>query len=193
MSLTTKAHQDMPISSANLNFTNEGISQDTYYEAVSAYHASLPAIVDAGATSVSFITDTSFSIVPLNGPGLTAADLRQLLTPFLDKLEQLSIKNTLVFRQFSGYLEKFTAMQSPGQVGTGQIGGRLIPRSVVENSNEALTSAYRYINEGGGFIFGVAVNASRAVAGDVYNSVHPAWRETLIHTIVATQVTFLSP
>ncbi len=192
MSMTCKAHEDIPVAGANLTFTNEGISQDTYYEAVSAYHASLPAIVDAGAMSVSFFTNTSFAIMRLTGPGVTASDLRQLLMPFLEKLEQLRIKNTLVVRQFPGYLEEFTAMQFPVQVGFSQIGGRLIPRSVVENNNEALTSAYRYIADAGGYIFGIALNVSKAVAGNVYNSVNPAWRETLVHTVLATQVNRLS-
>jgi FAD binding domain len=186
MSMTSKAHEDIPVSGANLTFTSEGISQDVYYEAVSTYHATLPAIVDAGAMSVWYFTNTSFTISPLTGPGVTAAELKQLLTPFLNKLEQLGIKNTLVVRQFPSYLEQFNAMQSPLQVGILQLGGRLIPSSVVENNNQALTSAYRYINEHGGQIFGIGVNVSRAVAGNVYNSVNPAWRETLIDTVITT-------
>ena len=186
MSMTSKAHEDIPVSGANLTFTSEGISQDDYYEAVSTYHATLPAIVDAGAMSVRYFTNTSFTISPLTAPGVTAVDLRHLLTPFLNKLEQLGIKNTLVLRQFPGYLEQFNAMQSPLQVGILQLGGRLIPRSVVEHNNQALTAAYQHINEHGGQIIGVGVNVSKAVAGNVHNSVHPAWRETLIDTVITT-------
>ncbi|ERF73336.1 hypothetical protein EPUS_08278 [Endocarpon pusillum Z07020] len=36
VSLTIKAHENIPVSGANLTFSNEGISQDAYYEAVSA-------------------------------------------------------------------------------------------------------------------------------------------------------------
>jgi hypothetical protein len=146
----------------------------------------LPAIVDAGAMSIWYFTNTSFAISPLTGPGVSASELKDLLMPFLNKLEQLGIKHTLVIRQFSGYLEQFAAMQSPIQVGIAQYGGRLIPRSAVENNNEDLTSAYRYINEHGGLFIGVGVNVSKGVAGDVYNSVNPVWKETLIDTVITT-------
>lgn len=91
MSMTSKVHEDIPVSSANLTFTNEGISQDVFYQAISAYHARLPAIVDAGAMSISFFTNTSFFISPLTGPGVPAAELRQVMMPFLNTLEELGV------------------------------------------------------------------------------------------------------
>lgn len=186
VSLTVKAHENIPVSGANLTFSNEGISQDAYYEAVSAYHTTLPALVDAGAMSVWYFTNTSFTISPLTGPGVPAAELERLMSPFLNKVEQLGIKYNLVVRQFSSFLEQFTGMQPPLEVGILQFGGRLIPRSVIKESNDALTSVYRYINEHGGQFIGVGLNVSWAVAGNVYNSVNPAWRETLIDTVITT-------
>ena len=185
-SMTAKAHPDIPVSGANLTFTNDGISQDTFYEAVAAYHAILPTIVDAGVMSICIFTNTTFVLGPLTGPGLPAVELEQLLMPFLNKLKQLHIKYLWVVRQFPGYLAQFTAMQFPIQVGTSQYGGRLIPRSVVADENEKLTSAYRFINENGGVVCGVAVNVSTKVAGNVYNAIHPVWRETLIDTVILT-------
>ena len=45
------------MSGANLTFRREGSSIDTYYAAISAWHANLPKIVDAGGMAVYFVID----------------------------------------------------------------------------------------------------------------------------------------
>jgi FAD/FMN-containing dehydrogenase len=186
MSMTSKVYDGTPVSGASVLFTSEGISQDVFYQAVSAYHAALPALVDAGVMCLELLTKTFFSIGPLTGPGVPDSDLRKLITPFLNVLQDLGINHTLVVRQFPTYLQQYTAMQFAVPVGTSQYGGRLIPRSVVQNNNEALTSVARYINENDGNFIGIALNVSKAVAGNVYNSVNPAWREAIMSTIIST-------
>ena len=186
LSMTSKAHKDIPTAGLNLTFTSDGISQDTYYEAVEKYHATLPAIVDAGVMSVWYFTNASFAISPLTGPGLTAAAMKALVKPFTDTLEQLKINYTMYAKQYPGYLNEFTALQGPIEVGIAQYGGRLIPRSLVEQNNAALTKAYRNITEAGAQFIGVGVNVSKALVGNVDNAVLPAWRTTLIDSVITT-------
>lgn len=193
LSLTAKAYPDTPTSAMNLTFTSANTSQDNYYEAISTFHASLPPLVDAGGMSVWYFTNESFAISPITGPGITVPELKQFLAPLMDKLDQLGIQYTSYFGQFSGYLDEYNAMQGPIDVGIAQYGGRLIPRSLVENNNTALTDAYRFINNNGGQFIGVGVNVSKAVAGDVYNSVNPGWRTTLIDTVITTPWSFYAP
>ncbi|KAL2811443.1 hypothetical protein BJX63DRAFT_399278 [Aspergillus granulosus] len=185
-SMTSKAHPGTPVSGLNLTFTNAGISQDTFYDAVTLYHATLPSLVDAGAMSVWYFTNTSFFISPLTGPNIPASKLEQLLKPFTDGLTKLGITYSLYAKDFRSYLAQFTAMQGAIEISTAQYGGWLVPRSVVLNNNEALTSAYRYITESGATFIGVGLNVSKVVAGDVHNAVLPAWRETLIDTTLTT-------
>ena len=185
-SLTAKAHPDFVTAGANLTFTNDGISQDTFYEAIGAYHALLPKIVDTGTMSIWYFTNASFAISPLTGPGLSAAQMTILLKPFTDKLDSLHINYTKVIRDFPTYLDEFNGMQGPLEVGTTQYGGWLIPRSVIQKNNDALTSAYRNITEAGAQFIGVGINVSKKVAGDVDNAVLPAWRETLIDSVITT-------
>lgn len=192
-SLTSKAHKDTPVSAANLTFTNEGISAEKFYAAVGAYHESLAPIVDAGAMSVSYFTNTSFQITPMTAPGISEAQLAQLLRPFLTKLRDLGIKYSFTLRQFSGYLPAFTAMQGFLDIGTAQFGGRLIPRSLIEKRNSDLTAALRRITEDGAIIITVGLSVSRSVAGDVYNAVLPAWRETLLDVVVTTEWNSTAP
>ncbi|KAG9623615.1 FAD/FMN-containing isoamyl alcohol oxidase MreA, partial [Aureobasidium melanogenum] len=160
LSMTSKLHPDTPTVGFNLTFTSAGVPMDTYYEAVTAYHASLPKIVDAGAMSVWYFTNESFAISPITAPGISLDELNSLLSPFMNKLDQLNITYNHYFGEFATYLEHFNTMFSPIQVGIAQYGGRLIPRSVVENNNTALTDAFRFINENGGQFIGVGINAS---------------------------------
>lgn len=88
--------------------------------------------------------------------------------------------------QYPSYLAFNQAMQRVIEVGTSQYGGWLIPRSVVENNNTALSQAYREITEDGATFIGVGLNVSKQVSGDVYNTVLPAWRDALISTTLST-------
>ncbi|KAG0155937.1 hypothetical protein PDIDSM_3110 [Penicillium digitatum] len=163
-----------------------GISQDTFYSTVETFHAVLPAIVDAGAMSVWYFTNTSFSISPITGPNIPVAELVTLLKPFTDSLDKLSINYTTVAKQYESYYSQFQDMQGVIEVGTAQYGGWLVPRSVVQNNNHGLLTAYREITEAGGTFIGVGLNVSHKVSGDVFNAVLPAWREALIDTTLTT-------
>ncbi|KAL5048960.1 hypothetical protein BDW71DRAFT_176885 [Aspergillus fruticulosus] len=185
-SMTSKAHPGTPVSGLNLTFTNADISQDTFYDAVGLYHATLPSLVDAGTMSIWYFTNTSFSLTPLTGPNIPVAKLQQLLEPFTDGLTDLGITYNLYAEQFPSYLAQFNGMQAPIEVGIAQYGGWLIPRSVVLENNEALTAGYRHITESGATFIGVGLNVSKAVAGDVHNAVLPAWRDALIDTTLTT-------
>lgn len=171
---------------ANFSFTNKGISQDTYWSGVAAYHALLPPIVDAGTISGASITHSSFAVAPLTAPGISKEQLTKLLQPLFTKLQKLGIKITSNIVQFPGYLNQYTAMQSTIQVCVAQYGGRLIPRSVVEKNNDGLTAVIREIDDEGASVITIALNVSKKVAGDVYNAVLPAWRDNLISVVVST-------
>lgn len=192
-SMTSKAHPSTPVSAFNLTFTSKGISQDTFYEAVALYHSHLVPMVDAGAMSVWYFTNASFSVAPVTAPNVPEKKLVELVQPVLDGLKRLGIKYTFYSHQFPNYLAEYNAMQNPIQVGIAQYGGWLIPRSVVENNNKDLTAAYRRVTEDGAQFIGVALNVSRAVTGDVYNSVLPAWRDTLIDTVFTTPWNLTAP
>ena len=189
-SLTSKAQQDSVRVGANLTFTSANILRNTYYKGIEAYHASLPGIVDTGVMSVWSFTNSSFSINSVTGPNMTAAQLRATLKHFLGKLASLNIKYDLFIKDSPTYLEEYNQIQrlvvSGNSIGIAQYGGWLISRSVIDNDNQALTSAIRNITTGNTLVIGVGLNASKKIAGDVYNAVLPAWREALIELVVTT-------
>jgi hypothetical protein len=157
------------------------------------YHSILPSIVDAGAMSVWYFTNESFTISPITAPDITVETLNSLIAPFTNGLTKMGIKYNMYSAQYSSYLEDFDNMFSTIEVGIAQYGGWLIPRSVVETNNNHLTDVYRYITTTGGQFIGVGVNVSTAVVGDVYNAVLPAWRDVLIDTVITTPWDFYAP
>lgn len=183
--MTSKAHKGIPVSGANITFTDKGISQNTYWAGVAAYHALLPPLVDAGAMSTALFTNSSFAVT-FTAPGISKEQLTKLLHPLFTKLQNLGIKLMSNIGQFPGSLAEYTAMQAAVQVGVTQLGGRLIPRSVVEKNNDGLTAVFRKIDDDGAKVITIALNVSKKVAGDVYNAVLPAWRDTLVSVVVTT-------
>ncbi|KAI8950474.1 FAD/FMN-containing isoamyl alcohol oxidase MreA [Xylaria longipes] len=185
-SMTSKAYQDIPITGANISFTSAGISQDRFYNVVEVYLKSLPVIVDAGAVTVSFLSNETFAVSPLTAPGLSPKEVYRLLSPLTSELEKYNISYNYNVQSFRGYLQQFSAQSACSDVGTGLYGGRFIPRSIVKDKIAQLTAAYRYINSHGGVLAIIGLNVSRAVTGHVWNSVNAAWRETLIETVIQT-------
>ncbi|KAL4786903.1 hypothetical protein BJX76DRAFT_354715 [Aspergillus varians] len=186
LGLTAKIHPGAGVSGLNLTFSREGGSADRFYDAVGLFQTVQGALVDAGAMAISVVTNESFVLSPLTGPGVSAAELRRLLRPFTHGLESLGIEYTLHSGDFASYLEQFEAMQGAIGVGIAQYGGWLIPRSVVQTNNDALTAAYRDIVEDGATVINVGLNVSREVVGHVDNAILPAWREAIIHTTLTT-------
>ena len=95
LSMTSKAYPDFQVAAANLTFTNDGVSQDTFYGAVETFIGNLPAVVDAGATSIWLLTDSIFLMTPTTAPGVTKAQLQDLLSPVISKLDQSQIKYSM--------------------------------------------------------------------------------------------------
>lgn len=99
-SLTVKAHPDITTSVANLTFTSTAVEQDSFWKVVRTFHESLPSLVDNGAVAIFVLTKESFSLMPVQGPGLPKAQLQRLLDPTLDMLKQEKIK----YSRFGGLL-----------------------------------------------------------------------------------------
>lgn len=188
-SLTSKTHVDIPVSGANLTFSSEDIMTDTYYAALTAWHKNLPKLVNTGAMTIYYVTSAAFILTPFTGPGIPASKAKELLQPFVDELNILEIAyNVTGPTDFPTYLDEFNTFQLPLEVSTAQYGGRLILRSVVEKNTGALTAAIPTICEQGSapLFVGVGLNVNFSIAGNVENAVLPAWRDTLIDSVVTT-------
>ncbi|KAJ5522690.1 FAD binding domain protein [Penicillium frequentans] len=186
-SMTSKAHLDSKVSGLNLTFTTDGISDETFFKAVELYNTYLPSIVDEGVMSLNFLTNASFAISPMTGPGVPLEKLESLIKPVLIGFDKLGIKYTYQGEEFGYYLEQFNA-QTP-------LLSWLLPRSIVEDpkSRHELTKSVRTALSYGATFTTVGIKVTEDVTGDVYNAVNPAWRSAIAHTLVSTAWEFDEP
>ncbi|MCJ1377384.1 hypothetical protein MMC17_000479 [Xylographa soralifera] len=200
LSLTAKAHPDGPVGGAKLSFTSTNISEENYWAAIAAWHAGLPALVDSGTMTLYLIEAAAFTIEAITAPNHSIASVYALLQPFTTILAGLNISYVQNITSFPTYYQHFNSYFGPLPFGSWPaallVGGRLLPRSVVETSNDALTTAVRNITRDGKFQFsGIAVNASHAAAGNKpgSNAVLPAWRDALISALTPGAWNFSAP
>lgn len=67
-----------------------------------------------------------------------------------------------------------------------QVGGRLMPRSVLDSDPASLFTTLRGIAEMGVVVSGVSLNVSRSP--EPFNAVNPAWRGAAISVVLGTYV-----
>lgn len=191
--MTSKAHPNIPTTGTNLTFSSEGISKDTYYAAVAAWHATLPDLVDAGGTCEWFVSPDSFLLTPFSGPGMTVEQATKLMQPMVDALKNLNISYELTGPiLFPSYQDMFDVFVGELEIATSQYGGRMIPRKVVEEKPDDVVAVIRNIIEDSTTptsFFGVGLNVNKSIErgnDNVDNALFPVWRETLISAVIIT-------
>ena len=193
ISVTVKAYKDGTVGGAFLTFNTTGISTESFWKGVEEFHSALPAIVDSGATVVYSLNNDSFFVVPLTAPGKTQNEVSALLQPFLSKMKDLAVPVTSSVTSYPTYLQHFNQYLGPLPYGLPLINvidvslaGRLVPRSLVENSTSItnLIEALKLsVHPGGKYqTGGVAVNVAHNVVGNnpSSNAVLPAWRDSIL-------------
>ncbi|KAJ5139393.1 uncharacterized protein N7515_004241 [Penicillium bovifimosum] len=188
MSMVVKAHPDAPIAGAAVQFGAANITTDTFYEAVSHFHALLPAMIDHGVTVIYQMTSSAFLINPVTAYNQTTDDVKAILKPFLSKLESLNIKYKASFSYSPSYYDHYNKYMGPlpwGNlaVSTFQYGGRLIPRQTLEQHPTDMASALRNLTQAGVIAVGVGMNVS---SPDISNAVSPALRNAAVTMQIGT-------
>lgn len=89
-SMTVKAHRNEMTTAANLSFANAE-SEDSFFDAVEAFHSVVPALSDTGATALWTVQSNGFSLGPVTGPGITKEKVDSILQPAIQKLEDLEM------------------------------------------------------------------------------------------------------
>ncbi|KAF1847676.1 FAD-binding domain-containing protein [Cucurbitaria berberidis CBS 394.84] len=193
VSMTVKAHKEAVFGGASLSFFTTNNAQDVFYDAIEAFHEELPAMVDAGTMVVHYFTSSFFMIAPLNAYNKTAAEVKTILAPFIAKLDAKSVNYTVNYSEFDTYYKHYDKYFGPLplgniQVGIAQYGARLIPRSVVGN----ITETWKAIVEKGVTWIGVGTNV-KSFGSEKTTSVHPAWRNAIVHATLTLPWNFTAP
>ncbi|KAE9411633.1 putative isoamyl alcohol oxidase [Gymnopus androsaceus JB14] len=170
LSLTVRTHPDSFVGGATLQFNSSSTSIDNFYAAIDAFHAALPDMISNGTMIVYFITSTSFQIKPLTAYNKTAAEVQEILSPYLSVLQSMNITYTSTVIQSDNYYDHYNIFFGPLPGGNIQRPAR----SIIEKNVMWI---------------GFATNVS-SFGTQSQNSVLPAWRDALVHAFLLTPWSF---
>ncbi|THU90643.1 FAD binding domain protein [Dendrothele bispora CBS 962.96] len=182
-SVTVKAHQDLPVTVASLNFTSDGISQDLYWQAIDTYQTITPSLTDARIWAFAGYSNSTFSLYPVYGVNKTVAEVMALLRPLLNTLDSMGINYTTGADTYNTYLDAYNSgtIFKSATVGNIVFDSRLLPRSLWDNSEKlaSLQKIIRGLVNQNRLIFDFTKSATLEVAGHPQNAVLPAWRNSI--------------
>ncbi|KAM0269563.1 hypothetical protein ACHAPA_004136 [Fusarium lateritium] len=180
ISATVKAHPEAKVSGAMFLVSAPEGRPELIYDAIDAFHAALPKIVDSGVMIIYFFSDSFLHIPAMTAYNKTEAEVKKILQPFADSLAGLGIKFDPTFTQYASYYEYYDHYWGPLpagniQVGTQLFGGRLLPRNKLKD----FSPTARKLAEMGVIYIGVGLNVSRFGSKSA-NSVLPQWRDSIV-------------
>lgn len=188
-SITVRAHYTGTIGGATLVVSAAGTNKTNFDTAVTRFHALLPAMIDLGPTVVYYVTSGVLVVKPITLVNSTGDYVRDtVLAPFLTVLSGLGITPSVSYTTLS-YRDHYDTYMGPlpyGHIGASeyQYGGRLIPRSVIENDNESFQKVIQNLTSNGVIAVGSS-GTFKQYAGNS-NAVYPAWRTAIMSMQLAT-------
>lgn len=193
VSVTVRAHPDAVFGGASLTFYTAQNPESVFYDAIQDFHEELPAMVDAGTMVVYYFTSSFFAISPLSAYNKTADQVKSILAPFVTKLDSKGVNYTSTYSDFGTYYEHYDKYFGPLPVGSIQVGiaqyaARLIPRSVVG----AIAPTWKAVVQKGATWIGVGTNVKPFDSREK-SSVHPAWRDAIVHATLTLPWSFSAP
>ncbi|KAI1383023.1 FAD-binding domain-containing protein [Hypoxylon trugodes] len=186
VSMTAKAHPDTFFSAAYLTLLNNGSNTDAIYSSMGTFFESLPSLVDAGAWVVWVASPAGFLIMPAMVSGLHQQELDSLLEPTKAVMDQLGLQYQYSSAEYKDFLSSYNSMTSTWNVSDYNVGGRLIPRDLVENNVDGLVKAVQYISSQT-LMSGVSFNVANATGN---NAANPYFRKTISSVVIGTSVNY---
>ena len=179
LSVTVKVYPDVPWTLGFLKFS--GAPSEAHWQAIAAYNAIIPDLVNSQAFVWAIYDNVSFSLNPLTVINKTDVELTALIRPLLDSLDDLNIQYNLSVQSGLRYIDALKITGEPlFTVGNALIGGRMLPRALWANESgiASVLDASREIVDAGLSLFDFSFRLPTPPDGDAPNAVLPAWRTT---------------
>lgn len=196
-SVTVKAHPQIPVVSTMTYTlaTGSNVTADQFWAAWHTFFDGLIEYTDAGCYEyfrIQNLGDGQFTsdMGPWFAPGLSQTQLQELAAPLFARFKALGLEIEPVYKEYEGYYDAWAASFPTEPWGSNNIrqASRLLPKANWEDPTKlnATFDAIRGIVEDGGYLiaFNIAANPKDTKYPD--NAVNPAWRETVMHAIVAS-------
>ncbi|KAL6705437.1 hypothetical protein ACN47E_006702 [Coniothyrium glycines] len=190
LSMTVRAYPAKQVGGAAMQLLASSTTPANFSAAQAALIKSLPAMVDAGAMVV-FLMNTQYIVLkPVTVWNSNATYVKDVvLAPFAKALTDLGITPPISYSELSyrNHYDRYMGPLPKGayEVNRYQFGGRLIPRSVVENNTDELVKVYQDLMANGVLLAGSTANYKKPT-GAADNAVLPAWRTALIQQQLIT-------
>jgi len=208
-SLTVRAYPKLQTTTVTYNYTIADCpSVEAFWSSIQAYIDNAEKFVDAGTYGYYYLGASDFEIGTDAGssnyyfrmesfvaPNMTVAQTEALLAPYFNTLNSLSITYTPWYNHADNLHDAWIPAFPQEAVGTDVVktASRLMPRSVFQDDTlrNKTYAAHRDAIEQGLFIAGFHISGTGiAVAPPTDSALLPAWRDTIMHTIVGQEWTF---
>lgn len=197
ISMTVRAYPAKQVGGAAMQLLASSTTPENFAAATSKLIELLPDMVDAGAMVVFLISTQYIVLKPVTVWDSNAAYVKDVvLAPFAKALTDLGITPPIVYSELS-YRDHYDRYMGPlprgaYEVNRYQFGGRLIPRTVVENNTAELVKVYQDLAANGVLLAGSTANYKKPT-GAPDNGVLPAWRNTMIQQQLITNWNSTAP
>lgn len=196
-SITVKAHPDIPVTTCTLSFGGPGsnVTFDNYWAGIRAYFDYFIEHTDAGIYTYFWALPIApnfpplFEFVPLFAPNKSLEETQALLQPWFTTLASLDITITPVFKTYPSFYPAWVEAFPQETIGQDAdiTGSRLWPKQNWLNSStlDATFAAWKESIEAGLLTinFNIAPTLKAGRVTEASNSVNPAWRNTVLHSI----------
>ncbi|KAL2293009.1 hypothetical protein FJTKL_08025 [Diaporthe vaccinii] len=195
LGFTTKLYKDDIVSAGNFSFSANGVPYQNYLDAVAATYAFMPGFSDAGNSILWVQYNTSFETYSITMPDKTADEMTETWKPLLQQLENLNINYTFETRTDPNYYVHVDRDEGPlpygsqEQATTALLNSRIMPISLISDPSKPETQAFHLAVQNM-----TTMNDARYIWGcvslgtnkwkDTYNSVFPAWRDSMAHCVL---------
>lgn len=187
-SVTVKAYPDIPVTVFQFSFSAK--TSTVFWAGVRTFFNYFIPLSNAGTYSYFWVFPGAVPTLFMNpffAPNWTISETQALLKPWFEDLASLGINITTKAVNYPNYLTAWQASFPQEGVGgdSGSTGSRLFPRSnwLNETLLNATFAAWKGSIDAGLFTINFNFAPTLAAGGYPENSVNPAWRETVMHSI----------
>jgi FAD/FMN-containing dehydrogenase len=188
-SMTVKAFPDTYASTANFQLFSTDNTTDAIYDVLRVFLLTLPGIVDSGVMASWIAAPFGFLLMPAFAPDLHKAELDALLKPTIDKMKELNLDYQYNSGEHPTFLSAYSSLSGTWNVSDYNLGGRLIPRSLVENDVDSLVEAIRYISAKT-LVSGVSYNVKHGVSNPDEVGANPYFRQSIFSLALGTPINY---
>ncbi|KAH9907321.1 FAD binding domain-containing protein [Xylariomycetidae sp. FL2044] len=192
-SMVIKAHPKIAVTTMTFALTtNNTMPIDLFWECVGAFFKDFIKYTDAGNYMYFKLDARSgnwvFNMQPWFAPNMNEAELRNMTSPFFEKLDALGMHLDPVYHEFDNFFDAWDTSFPDEPWGSNLLrqGSRLFPRENWEDPARlaATFQVIRYVVDSGGLFMGFTLTPNPA-SGYPDTAVNPAWRHTVLHAIDA--------